>query len=394
VQIVISVVIMLAASPAGAQTYSTLYSFQCQPDGSAPTSSVALDSAGNLYGATGNGGSYNVGTVFEVSPTGTERVLHSFTGFPSDGEYPSYTSLVLDAAGNIYGVTPGGGRSTYGVVYKLAPDGTETILHSFTSKGGTDPDGGQPYGGLVRDHASNLYGTTPQGGNGQQGTIFKVTPGGIESILYQFQSSEPSYNIYGQNPYGALVEDQQSNFYGTTYLGGTYDFGTVFKFSPTTGNTLLLSLAAEKHGKNPVFGLLRDPKGNLYGTVPYGGALGFGTVIGISAAGKATVLHAFSGAPDGGQPYSTPVRDSAGNLYGTTSVGGTGPCSESGLVGCGAIFEVTPSGQESVLYSFTGPPTDGEYPLAGLTIDKSGNLYGTTSEGGTYGCGTVFKYTP
>jgi uncharacterized repeat protein (TIGR03803 family) len=384
--LLLGIVLALGSSPLlRAQSYRLLYSFQCGDDASYPESALALDTAGNLYGTAAGGGTYDDGAVYMVSSAGAETVLHSFAGRPDDGAYPTYGTPVLDRAGNLYGTTPEGGPHNSGIVFKLAPNGTETVVHSFPAYAG---DGNTPYAGLILDGAGNLYGTTERGGH-SVGTVFKLTPSGVETVLYEFGAGR-----YGQLPFGGLARDATGNFYGTTYQGGTYNDGAVFQLTPTGEESVVLSLLATFNGENPFFGLLRDGAGNLYGSAGFGGASNLGTVFEVTVAGSSRLLHSFTGVPDGNQPYGALVRDSAGNLYGSTLYGGTGPCSEGFDLGCGAIFKITPAGQESILYSFGGPPSDGEYPLAGLTIDGSGNLYGTTSSGGPYGCGTVFEYTP
>lgn len=371
---------------ARAQTYTLLYSFQCGPgDGACPGAGLAIDGSGNLYGTTEAGGTYGDGTVFELSSAGLETVLHSFAGPPADGLVPLNAPLTLDHKGNLYGTVPFGGAYDNGVVFSLAADGTETILHNFSGSAG---DGAEPYGGVVLDQSGDLYGAASRGGNGY-GTLFKLTPAGTETRLYSFF---PAFN--GELPLGGLTRDSAGNFYGTTSEGGDFTDGTVFELSVTRKETVLLNLKAAGTGQNPFSAVLRDSAGNIYSTATLGGAFGEGTVFGLNHAGKSAVLHAFTGSPDGARPFSALVEDTAGNIYGTTLYGGLGSCAEAGDAGCGVIFKVTKAGQESVLYSFAGGSADGQYPLAGLVLDSAGSLYGTTSEGGAHGCGTVFKYTP
>lgn len=386
----IAVAALVAAPCAHAQTYSVLYSFQCgTTDGSYPESVLTRDAAGDLYGSTSGGGSYEDGTVFELTPGGTETVLHSFAGPPTDGLGPANTSLLFDSAGNIYGVTPFGGTYNYGMAYELSAAGTETVLYNFISRSG---NGVYPYGGLVQDDAGNFYGTNFEGGATHQGAVFKLGPSGAESLLYSFRPRFDGND--GELPMAGLIRDPAGNFYGTTEKGGNHDVGTVFELSASGREKVLHSFGGDPDGATPFVGVVRGPTGNLYGTTGFGGNSNEGTVFVVSAAGKARVLHSFTGPPDGAEPYGVLVLDQSGNLYGTTLYGGQGTCSQSFHVGCGTIFEVTPAGTESVLYSFMGTATDGQYPLSGLTLDSAGNLYGATTEGGTYGCGTVFKYTP
>jgi uncharacterized repeat protein (TIGR03803 family) len=388
-----------ASSLAQAQTYSetTLFVFSnCSLDGCWANMSLLPDAAGNLYGTTMRGGSNGgLGTVFEIDSAGTEIVLYGFTG-NADGSEPN-PGLVADKAGNFYGTTLFGGGSGQGTVFKVSKQGKETVLMSFDGKNGS-----VPAAGLVVDAAGNLYGTTTAGGyNGENGygTVFKVSNSGKETLLYQFRGGSD-----GRAPGGPLIRDDKGNLYGTTVAGGASgncDCGTVFKLSPPkksggrwTERVLHIFDAHDgQDGSEPYAGLVRDVDGNLYGTTAYGGTYGYGTVFKLTKGGKETVLHSFSG-NDGENPYSGLVRDSSGNLYGAATYGGINNCNdENGDLGCGTVFKVDTHGKETVLYSFTGG-TDGAYPLYGnLLRDAEGNLYGATC-----GCpgntSLIFKLVP
>ena len=381
--------VMLAAAlllplPARAQTFTVLYTFTDTANGYQPDARLFRDSSGNLYGTTQYGGTAgSFGTVFELEPDGNETVLYSFAGTP-DAEDP-YAALVRDPAGTFYGTTIyGGAAGGYGTVFSLDSTGKETILHSFAS----NPDGADPYGGLVRDSHGVLYGTTVFGGaNGGYGTVFKLNPAGKLTLLHSF-SGPPD----GADPYGGLVRDAEDNLYGTSVYGGTAGgYGTVFKIDKAKHLALLHSFAGTPDGENPHGGLIRDKNGDLFGTTLYGGnAGGYGTVFEISASGKFKQLHSFAGTPDGVNPYGSLLRDDSGNLYGTTFYGG--------VSGYGSVFKLSKSGKLRVLHSFNYSP-DGAHPIGGLVIDYAGNIYGTTSAGGDTscgfsGCGTVFKVTP
>jgi uncharacterized repeat protein (TIGR03803 family) len=317
--------------------------------------------------------------VFKVDTTGKETVLHSFTG-STDGKWPK-TGLVRDTAGNLYGTTGGGGTSGNGSVFKLDTTGKETVLYSFTGS----PDGSSP-GNLIRDANGNLYGTTVLGGASCNcGTVFKVDATGKETVLYVFTSGNG--NTDGRNPGAGLVRDGAGNLYGTTVNGGRSGKGTVFKVDTTGKETVLHSFAGTGgDGANPYASLVRDAAGNLYGTTFLGGtSCNCGTIFKVDATGKETVVHSFTGL-DGEYPLAGLVRDSAGNLYGTTTGGGTS--------GYGVVFKLNETGTETVLHSFTGGTTDGNSPYAGLVRDAAGNLYGTTHSGGASNYGTVFKLTP
>ncbi len=381
---ILSVLALVAPGAAHAQTFTVLYTFTSTTHGEQSDASLTQDAAGNLYGTTQYGGSRGgYGTVFKLDTAGKETVLRSFAGTP-DAEDP-YAGLTRDKAGDFYGTTLyGGAQGGFGTVFKLGLKGKETILHSFA---GT-PDGEDPRSVLVRDAAGNLYGTTQYGGSsGGYGTVFKLDANGKLTLLHSFAGTPD-----GEDPYAGLLRDKTGNLYGTTQYGGAGGgYGTVFKLSSKGKLTLLHSFSGTPDGVNPLAGLLRDGAGNLYGTTHYGGtAGGYGTVFKLTAKGKLTLLHSFAGMPDGQNPYSRLIRDPAGNLYGTTFYGGSS--------GYGTVFKLDTAGKLTVLHSFNNSP-DGAHPIAGLILDKAGNLYGTTSDGGDLscgfsGCGTVFKLAP
>ena len=302
-----------AEAHAGA-TFTLLYSFKGGADGSNPAAGLVRDAAGNLYGTTLGGGTSGYGTAFKLDTTGAETVLHSFSGSSGDGALP-YAGLVRDAAGNLYGTTYGGGRYDMGAAFKLDTTGAETTLHSF----GFRSDGRIPLGGLIRDAAGNLYGTASEGGASGQGTVFKLDRTGAETVLHIFTGSSGD----GAVPGGDLVRDAAGNLYGTTYAGGASDMGTVFRLETTGTETVLYSFRGKPlDGAHPRAGLVRDAAGNLYGTTLEGGASDKGTVFKLDTTGAETVLHSFTGVPDGRNPYGGLVRDAAGYLYGTTYKGG------------------------------------------------------------------------
>ena len=372
----------LVPASAQAQTFTVLYTFTSTAEGEQPDASLFQDAAGNLYGTTQYGGTKGgFGTVFKLSATGKEKVLLSFAGTP--GAEDPYSGLTRDPAGDFFGTTLYGGTGGgFGTVFKLHA-GKETILHSFA---GT-PDGEDPRSVLVRDSAGNLYGTTQYGGTqGGFGTVFKLNTKGELTLLHSFAGTPD-----GEDPYSGLLRDASGNLYGTTLYGGASGgFGTVFKLNTKGKLTLLHSFAGTPDGENPQAGLLRDEAGNLYGTTQYGGTNGgYGTVFKLSAKGKLILLHSFGTMPDGQNPYARLIRDAAGNFYGTTFHGGT--------YGYGTVFKLDTAGKLTILHSFNDSP-DGANPIAGLILDKAGNLYGTASQGGDLscgfsGCGTVFKIT-
>jgi uncharacterized repeat protein (TIGR03803 family) len=305
----------------------------------------------------------------------TLTVLYNFAG-SSDGGDP-YASLIRDSAGNLYSTAGYGGTSFAGVVFEVAPDGTETVLYNFS--GGAD--GAQPISALVRDNAGNLYGTTTMGGSANAGVVFKVDPAGTETVLHNFVGGTD-----GTDPTGGLLEDAAGNFYGTTSQGGTSNAGIVFRIGANGKYVVLHTFTgAANDGAFPNYtSLLMDSKGALYGVTSEGGAANGGILYKLSKRGKLSILHSFvGGTTDGCNVLGTPFVDSSGNYYGTTS-----SCGTSGL---GTVWKVTANGTESVLHSFAGGTTDGEYPLSGVIVDASGNIYGDTETGGAANVGTVYR---
>jgi len=333
--------------------------------------------------------------VAPMAQAQTETLLHQFTGSP-DGANP-YAGPVLKGT-TLYGTTMEGGTGPgdtgYGIAYAISTTtGKETILHTFTANTQAPYDGVEPLGG-VAVYNGNLYGTTLGGGlyDGEgYGTIYKIAKSGkkyVETVLYAFTGG-----LDGANPeYGTLVFDKAGNLYGTTVGGGYYGNGVVFKLAGGILTTLHSFYQAGGDGYSPDSGVTLDTKGNIYGTAPGGGAYGYGVLYEVTAAGQYSILYSFTGGADGGTPRNALIYK-GGNLYGTAQSGGAG-CTW----GCGVIFEYTlakgkKAGKETVLHTFNG--TDGLYPLYGaLVLDKQGNLYGTTSDGGPTNLGNVYKLAP
>jgi len=315
------------------------------------------------------------------------KVLHAFHGTPTDGAIPE-AQLLRDAAGNIYGTTGAGGTGACqygcGTAFKLDRNGKRVWLHSFNSKNGLGP-----MAGLMRDKAGNLYGTTVLGGDTKCyqygcGTVYKLDQAGKETLLHRFHGSPD-----GEFPEALLVEDVTGNLYGTTTAGGILSSGVVFKVDPTGKESVLYRFCSETNcadGNGADSGVIIDGAGNLYGVTGGGGAFAAGTAYELDKTGRETVLYNFTGGADGGFPVSVLLADSTGNLYGTTQDGGNGQC---GGAGCGVVFELSPQSDgnwtERVLYVFCSLSNcaDGERPIAGpLVRDAAGNLYGTTFFGG------------
>lgn len=408
-------------------------------DGTGPSGLIA-DGFGSLYGAMAQSPNGGCGMVYQLTPTAqagwTERILYQFKCGTGDGTMP-LSSLTLDSAGNLYGTTAEGGNLSScnhfgcGTVFQLSPSSggawTETVLYRFTGKA----DGNSPAGGLLFDTAGNLYGTTEYGGGGRCqdsngypigcGAVYELspTPQGKwkERSLHTFTDASND----GAFPSSALILDQAGNLYGTTAEGGNgpceddagnLGCGMAFELSPSAGGvwteTVIYNFSAGYADPSYSNGLTMNAQGNLFGTTPGGGAstycpYGCGTVYELvpsSGGWIATVLYNFGGSEaDGNLPLGTVAFDESGNLYGATNEGG-GSLS---CVNCGTVFQLAPASgggwTESVLHSFNGPYGDGQGPLTGVILNAAGNIYGTTHNGGvddglyTNG-GTVFEISP
>ena len=382
-------VVVLTALGTHAQSFSVLHTFIIGPsDGANPFAGVVLDKSGNVYGMTEFGGSGSwcptgCGVVFKVSTTGQESIQHNFLGNTKDGAYPVYNSLLSDGVGDVYGTTYEGGTFGAGTIFKLTAAGQEKVLYNFT--GATD--GGFPWGGLIRDSAGNFYGTTSERGSGTS------CPYGCGTVFKLDTTGKVTVlhsfsggTTDGAGPLAGVIRDSSGNLYGTTLGGGTYNLGTVFKIDSSGNETVLWSFSGPE-GMIPWGGLIRDGAGNLYGTA-YSSAGSNGTVFKLSANGIFTVLHAFTfSGTDGAFPSGSLISDSSGNLYGTTVLGGS--------YGAGTVFKLDRTGNETTVYSFTYS-SDGGLPYGTLARDSAGNLYGTTNQGGdpVCLCGTVYKITP
>ncbi|MFY9843921.1 MAG: choice-of-anchor tandem repeat GloVer-containing protein, partial [Terriglobales bacterium] len=357
---------------------TVLYNFTGGNDGSTPYAGVVRDAAGILYGTTPFGGTAGLGVVFKVDTSGNETVLHTFVRGPY-GNQPYLAGVILDSVGNLYGTTAFDGAGGQGAVYKLDPSGNPKVLYAFA--GATD--GQYPHNaGVIFGSNGNLYGTADRGGKAGEGVVYQLDGNGNEAVLYTFRTFTVSG--FGQ-PTGNLIQDSKGNFYGTTFIGQAdmgYGYGVVYKVGPAGNSTVLHNFTGGADGGDPYGGVIRDSKGNLYGTTQEGGTSGAGVVFKINMYGSLKVLYTFTGGTDGSTPDAGVIRDSKGNLYGTTVLGGAS--------GAGVVFKVDTSGNETVLYSFTGG-ADGGYPVGGLVRDSKGNFYGTTNGGGASGAGVVFK---
>jgi uncharacterized repeat protein (TIGR03803 family) len=363
----------LNAAPAQSIFFTTLASFNgtyyIGPNG------LVQASDGNFYGTTYFGGARGGGSVFKITPDGTLTTLYSFTG-GDNGAYP-WAGLVQGRDGNFYGTSSDQFTSGDGTIFTITPAGFLTTLHNFDG-----PDGSFPASVLVQAVDGNFYGTTATGGSGSHcsggcGTVFRMTPGGQLTTLHSLDYTE------GYLPWG-LIQASDGNFYGTTYEGGAYGGGSVFKMTPNGTLTTMYSLCYRSgcpDGAAPYATVVQGRDGNFYGTTYGGGAYGSGTVFKMTPNGTLTTLYSFDGA-DGSQPYAGLIQASDGNFYGTTYGGGA--------YDQGTVFKIASRGTLTTLHSFSGP--DGADPAYGSLVQGAdGTFYGTTVGGGAYGYGTVFR---
>jgi uncharacterized repeat protein (TIGR03803 family) len=386
-------VLLCANSASAGPSEKTLYSFAGGGAGSYPYGTMIFDNTGNLYGLAGAGGVNGGPAVFKLTPSGsgswTESLIYSFSNYPGP-------NLFFDSAGNLYGTFASTEGYGCGEVYQLAAssDGgwTENTIFGFSD---STTDGCYPTSLTIDPATGKLYGTTQGGGSSNGGVVFELTPteggGWTFAAIYSFESNSSQDGI---DPIGTLSVDSSGNLYGTTNQGGTYENGTVFKLTNGAGGwteAILYNFTGGDNGSQPSAGVALDRYGNLYGTTDQGGADNVGNVFRLrptKGVWVMTVIHTFTGGPDGGYPSSSNLTiDSAGNVYGTTGTGG--------LYNYGTAFKLTPpsSGnrwKETVFHSFTNG-ADGGTPGCGLVLDSSRNLYGTTNYGGADGVGVVFE---
>lgn len=363
-----------------------LHSFSPEPDGYVPVSGVIRGPDGTLYGLTEGGGDtgcnfgYGCGALYKITPDGKEVILHSFhfTG----GQYP-FDEPALDDQGNLYGTTSqsfDGKTFSDGQVFKFSSGGTYSVLHTFNG-----PDGAGP-GGLIVDNKHNIFGVAPGGGPNNYGVLYKINSKGAFTILHAFTGAD------GSSPSAAPLLDDKGNIFGTTLYGGAHNAGTVYKVAPNGRETVLHSFNPPTDGYAPRAGVVRDDKGNLYGTGQQGGVNNYGTLFKLTPSGHFTVLHAFGADTDGRAVYTAPtlVKNDAGKLeiYGLTAHGG--------INNEGTFYKYSGKGHYKILHNFTGSyglngPLDGGGCQGLLTTDLAGNFYGACNHGGAADIGTVFK---
>lgn len=370
-----------SALPAGKKPpgLTLLYSFGGAPDGYFPYGSIVIVS-GNIYGTTSYGGSGGDGTVFELTPAGStygESILHSFTG--PDGQTPI---ALQSAKGDLFVTAEVGGANSVGTALELSRTGKQIALTSFDGSAA----GSYPEAPGLLDQKTTIYTTTYAGGTYNSGTIVALSAHGLTTTaIYNFTGGSD-----GGFPQAGLIADAHGDLYGTTYGGGSAGLGTVFKLSPGKSGTesVLWSFQGGNDGANPTAGLTFDASGDLFGTTLKGGSAGDGVVFVVKHVGNSeSVIHTFTGPPDGSTPYAG-LTVQGKMLYGTTFEGGGGAeCSG----GCGTIYEIATSGKSyAILHNFGS--TDGSNPSFGSLIARGNALYGATVDGGTAGYGTVFSF--
>ncbi len=387
----LAVVLTASAPTLCAQTYTVLYSFgnvSCDPEFPSNVGAIAQGRDGNLYTTTPTGGCYSNGAAFKMSPSGTPTVLHSFFYSMGDGIGPA-SGLTLSTNGTFWGTTEGEDFFDGNLIFSMTATGT---LTTFNVLGGAN--GGEPIAPPVQGTDGNFYGMTTAGGNvtlctygnGGCGVIYKITSAGQYKVIYTFDQTN------GANPDDPLFLGADGNFYGTTFYGGSINGvyngnGVVFRVTPQGNYTPIYVFCAQQaclDGGQPAGGLVQGADGNFYGTTVccgthlYSNFFG-GTIFKLTPAGQYTVLYDFCSQPncaDGGEAIAGLTLGSDGNLYGMTETGGAN--------GNGAIFQITPEGQYTVLHSFDF--TDGDAPVGPLTQGTDGILYGQTTDGGTGPC--------
>jgi uncharacterized repeat protein (TIGR03803 family) len=409
-----------------AQTYTKLFSFG-GPNGIGPVAPLIQGTDGNFYGTTEDGGANSAGAVFRITADGKLTTLYSFCSeeFCDDGSNP-LAALVQAPNGSLYGTTALGGKGatsdacnglSCGVVFEISSTGTFKVLYNFcsqTNSNGSCTDGAAPNASLVLGTNGNLYGTTALGGTGYNdncggfyddcGTVFEITTAGKFTSLYSFCTQQNCPD--GYFPRANLVLAANGNFYGTTESGGAIGdcgfgvgCGTVFEITPAGTLTTLHSFCLQNgcpDGSEPWAALIEGADGNLYGTNESGGAHNDGTVFQITTSGQLTTLFSFDGV-DGSEPQGALVQGNDGNFYGTTQIGGTQSTKSHDCLGttCGTIFELTPGDQLTTLYDFCSAAkcSDGTIPLTALVQGTDGTFYGTASEGGDNACSGLYIYT-
>jgi uncharacterized protein (TIGR03437 family) len=365
----IAVVLLSALATANGQTFTSLYTFSGNfVYGS--EASLVQGANGNFYGTTTDGGTHALGTFFQITPEGALTTLYNFGTAATDGGNPN--GVVLGSDGNFYGSTqgPSGG---VGTVFQVTPAGTLTTLHTFEF---SETDGARPEG-LIAGSDGNFYGTTNTGGSNGGGTIFEVTPAGVLTTLFAFTPAQTG----AMGLSGNLVRTSDGSIYGTTFAGGSYNAGWVFKLAPSGTVSTVYNFGSPGSTVGGPTALVFGTDGNFYGLTNPGGAL-FGTIYRLTTGGALTTLHAFTGQADGGDPTAL-ILGANGSFYGLTSTGGV----SSG----GTVFQIAAAGTFTTLFQFQYSMDGGD--AVDLIQSSNGTLYGATDSGGAHGEGTIFSLT-
>lgn len=349
-----------------------------------PRGNLTVADGGNVYLTSTAGGANGVGAVSRMTPAGDLTTIYSFTRDGTGGNNP-FSGVIQASDGNLYGTAYVGGTGNGGSIYRLTLAGVATHIHSFDN---SKKEPFFPYGGLVQASDGNLYGTTLRGGSNDAGTIFRIALDGTFTLLHEFNGGQ------GENPEGTLIQAADGNLYGTTMQGGNGGRGTIFRISLAGAFTSVFSfpslsafstagIAINATGANPRAALLQAADGNFYGTAYQGGPNGYGTVYRMTPSGTVTVVHAFTGPNFGGAfPLSSVTQDAGGNLYGTTERGGA--------INSGSAWRIDSAGQFSMLHGFTGSVVDGSTPYASI-LPLNGELFALSFADNTAGYGSIFK---
>ncbi|WP_374562320.1 choice-of-anchor tandem repeat GloVer-containing protein [Ideonella sp.] len=383
--------------PAG-ESFKVLHDFEGAPLSGRPNAALVLGPDGNFYGTTSEGGvgthcrPYGCGTIYRMKPNGTTKMLHSFD-FVTDGQFP-WASLLLASDGNFYGTTYYGGPRDGGTLFRMDADGNFELLYAF-KRGGRK--GALPAAALVEGPDGSLYGTTVEGGTGQApicfvndasgcGAIFKYSrKSGVVRMLYSFTGQDGD----GAFPSGPLMLAKDGNFYGTTWQGGKHQYGTLYRMTPE-GEVTVLHDFDSSAGDSPSSGLVEASDGVLYGTTTGGGSGNGGTVFRITTTGDYSLVHQFDSLHEGNSPTGTLVFGPENLLYGVLRYGGDDVnCKPAG---CGAAYSVSTSGTYKTLHNFNG--SDGVFPSDGLVRLGEDKLLGTTEFGGSVDSGVIFTIKP